>query len=67
MAYCGPRITELNRKNDPIIAKSDAMNTKNASTPLGSMLIGAKSTTKPPKITSSPYAMPTIVKNKKAS
>ena len=43
------------------------MNTKKASTPLGSMFIEAESTTSPPKITRSPYAMPTIVKNKKAN
>jgi len=57
----------MNRKNDPIIAKSDDVNTKKASTPLGSMFIEAESTTSPPKITRSPYAMPTIVKNKKAN
>ncbi len=54
----------MRRNSDPIIARTDAMNTKKASTPLRSMLIRAKRTARLPRIMRIGYVMTRKMKNK---
>ena len=54
----------MRKNSDPIIARTDAMNTKKASTPLRSMLIGANRTTRLPRIMRIGYVIPRRMKSK---